>query len=77
MKKLICLLTLVMLVSGCATIYQHPTKTAEDFERDQYECEMLATRYTADMGFSGNPLIIAGEMKRCLQKKYGWTPVQK
>ena len=62
---------------GCATIYTHPTKNAQDFERDKYECELIAKQTVGDMGYGHNPLIEAGEIKRCLKFKYGWTPIKK
>ena len=62
----------VFVLGGCATTYCHPTKTAADFERDKYDCEGVGVQRTHQWGLSGNPLIIADEMKRCLEIKHGW-----
>lgn len=76
MKKFL-ILILVGLLYGCATTYTHPTKTQEDFTRDKYECEQIATQYAANYGASGNPLIIADETNRCLEQKFGWQRCKK
>ena len=70
--KIIYLLFIVLLLQGCQTIYIHPSKTQEDFARDKYECEQIATQYSANYNAQGNPFIIAGEIKRCLEQKFGW-----
>lgn len=76
MKTLRCVLAIVMVFSfiGCATTtFMHPTKTAQDFERDKYDCTQEAVRYADAMGASGNPLIISEQIDACMQAKYGWT----
>lgn len=73
MKKIFFLL-LVFLISGCATIWTHPTKTSADFNRDYYKCERIATEATENWGYPGNPFIIANEIKKCLQMECGWQP---
>jgi hypothetical protein len=55
-------------------MYTHPTKTQEDFIRDKYECEQIATQYSANYNAQGNPFIIIEQTKRCLQEKFGWQP---
>lgn len=61
------------LLTGCTPkLFVHDNKNAGDFERDKYECQMIATQYTANLGFAGNPLIIADQIERCLTLKYGW-----
>jgi len=65
----------LVLQIGCAqTRFCHPTKSAADFEREKYDCENIAYQKASDFGAKGNPLIIADEIKRCLQLKYGWRP---
>ena len=63
----------LMFLGGCASkVFVHDTKSAEQFERDRYDCQMVATQYTANLGFAGNPLIIRDETAKCLTIKYGW-----
>lgn len=69
-------LLLLLAINGCApTVFVHPTKNNEDFERDKYECEKIAEQSAANWGSRGNPFMIANEMKRCLQLKFGWRPM--
>ena len=65
-------LFIILLLQGCQTIYTHPSKGPEDFTRDKYECEQIATQFSANYGAQGNPLIINDEIKRCLEQKFGW-----
>lgn len=70
-KILVSMLAVGML--GCAPrVFVHSSKNAQDFERDKYDCQQTATQYTANLGFAGNPLIIADEIEKCLTIKYGW-----
>jgi len=64
------------LLQGCQTLYMHPTKNQDDFVRDQYECEQIATQFSANYGAQGNPFIISNEIKRCLEQKFGWQRCQ-
>jgi hypothetical protein len=65
-----------LFLAGCAPrLYTHPTKNAQDFERDKRECMDIAALTAAKWGSPGNPLIISKETKDCLQLKFGWTPV--
>ena len=74
MHTMILSLLLALIYSGCATtLYSHPTKPAEDFEKDKYDCELTAAQYAANMGAPGNPFTIARETKRCIEVKHGWT----
>jgi outer membrane biogenesis lipoprotein LolB len=73
-KTLLVVLALIML-TGCApTMYCHPTKDASQFESDKYNCENIGFAKAHQFGASGNPFIIADEMRRCLQLKHGWKP---
>jgi len=70
----ILLLSVIGLLFSCAGgYYCHPTKTAQDFERDKYDCEGIGVQRAHQWGFSGNPFIISDEMERCLMIKHGWT----
>jgi hypothetical protein len=66
-----------LFLGGCTpTVFVHPTKNAADFERDKYECSLVATQFAANFGASGDPIMILGEMKRCLEFRYGWKPLK-
>lgn len=63
----------IILACSCATArYSHPTKTAEDFRKDNYECDKIAEQSAADWGSPGNPLMIIKERRRCMEEKMGW-----
>lgn len=74
------LIPLLLFLVSCTPLaysqYTHPTKNAQDFERDKYECRLIAEQSAANWGAAGNPMIIADEMRKCLQIKYGWIPVE-
>lgn len=72
---LFCLL-LMFAVTACApTVYTHPTKTSEDFERDKYKCTKIAEQIACNnWKMCGNPFIIKDELNKCLQMKFGWRP---
>ena len=77
MKYFFICIFLILFIGGCQTTsYKHPTKEAQDFERDKYQCEKIAKRLAADAGYSDNPVVISKELKRCLKLKFGWTPVE-
>jgi hypothetical protein len=76
MRKLV-IGVLVAGVFGCAPkVYTHPTKNAQDFERDKYQCEKIAEQSAANTGAKGNPFIIVQEQQRCLELQMGWVPQQ-
>lgn len=50
MKTLLLVLTLLMFAVGCATTYDHPSKGAQEFERDKLECERFARQSLAARG---------------------------
>jgi len=67
-----------VLIVGCTPkIFIHETKNAQDFERDRYDCQLVATQYTANMGDAGNPIIIRQEIQNCLENKHGWREQSK
>lgn len=74
MKKLLILIILAILLSGCTTTMVHPTKEASEFQRDKSSCEYEAMR-SVPMSASPNPFEIAfGRQeitKACLGQK-GW-----
>lgn len=64
MKKylllLLALVSLLIILGGCAQrLYYHPTKNAQDFERDKYECSIIANNIAGQWKTDGipNPLI--------------------
>ncbi len=78
MFRLVIVTTTFLFLSSCTKVYYtHPWKTPEDFERDKYECEKIAEQSAAAVGASGNIPYIVMEVKRCLELKYGWKPVEK
>jgi len=50
MKTLLSVLILLMLVMGCTTVYNHPTKSPQEFEQDRLECEQFAKQSLAARG---------------------------
>jgi hypothetical protein len=49
-KRAFWLLFLAVLLAACATTYRHPTKTANDFEKDRQECQLIARKALAAKG---------------------------
>ena len=71
-SALTCIMT-ALLLNGCAQrVFLHDSKGPNDFAREKYDCELIATQYTANMGFAGNPFIVAEQIERCMSTKYGW-----
>ena len=67
---------LAVLLTGCATTnWTHPNKTAQDFERDKYDCQQTATQYAANLGFNGNPIIVSDQYHKCMVSN-GYIPVR-
>jgi hypothetical protein len=50
MKVLLSVLILLMFAWGCATTYDHPSKSAQAFEQDRLECEQVARQSLAAQG---------------------------
>jgi hypothetical protein len=75
MNRMILGIIFALGFTACAPkIYTHPTKSSYDFDRDKYECEQAASQYSANWGAPGNPFIIAEQIQRCLELKFGWVP---
>jgi hypothetical protein len=78
MKKIMLAFLSLALLAGCAPkMFVHDTKNSQDFERDKYDCEQIATQLVANRGYSTtsfgtNPLMIRDETIKCLKFKYGW-----
>ena len=76
MKKWLILLVAVFGFVGCGNrLYVHPTKTAQDLEREEYVCRKEFPIYAVNMGFA--PVIHVttnSEMDECLRAR-GW-PLQ-
>ena len=69
-------------LSGCGVAryrFIHPEKTASDYERDHYECGLVAREATEDIEFADNPLVrgpAAGkEFADCMKYRYGWSKI--
>lgn len=76
MKKYLLILCLVSLMSACARMaLTHPYKNASDFERDKYECRLVAEQSASNQGYGNNVFLIANEINTCLQMRYGWEPM--
>ncbi len=74
MKKLLILIVLALLLSGCTTTMVHPSKSASDFQRDKSSCEYEAMR-SVPMSASQNPFDIAfgrQEITRACLGEKGW-----
>lgn len=64
----------VLSVAACApTVYNHPSKTQADYNRDLYDCEQSASAKTRNDGFGNNPLITGDNIRDCMVRKYGYS----
>lgn len=72
MKKLILLAT-VLVLAGCAgqRVWTKPGATAQDFERDKWECQAQAGQTSAGMGDLGNAWLVKDLTMDCLRMR-GW-----
>lgn len=74
-KVVFVMIFLFIATIGCArTLYTHPTKNQQDFERDRYKCRLIAEQSAANWGSPGNVFMIVEETKRCLEFQYEWQP---
>jgi hypothetical protein len=53
MKTLLSVLILLIFLLGCTTVYNHPTKSPQEFEKDRLECEHVAKQILAAQGIDG------------------------
>jgi hypothetical protein len=73
MKRFFLYTLAFLFLAGCAPrLYCHPSKVAEDFEREKYDCEKVAEQSAANWGVKGGVYFIVKEMDRCLKSRYGW-----
>ena len=72
-RTLTALVTLAML-TGCTTTvsWNHPTKDEEQFTQERYDCIKDGEQYAANLGFNGNPMIVANRARECMAVK-GYT----
>jgi hypothetical protein len=66
----------VLSVAGCATsgTWLNNSKTPEQAQVDNYECRRDGEQYAENLGFGGNPLIVADRARECLRVRgYAWT----
>lgn len=40
----------MLLIAGCTTTYNHPTRSAAQFEQDRAECEQIVIQAMAAQG---------------------------
>ncbi len=74
MKKIVLLAGILFLVGGCVGgTYRHPNKTQQEFEKDKYECMLIAEQSAANWGSRGNIFMISRDMDQCLKLKFGYT----
>jgi hypothetical protein len=75
MKLLI--VAICLSLTGCAAQgrWINQSKTDEQAKVDYYECRRDGEQYAANLGFNGNPLIIADRTAECAKVRgYVWTP---
>ena len=59
---------------GCGKqLYVHPSKTARDLERDEYDCRKEFPIYATNMGFAPVIHVTTDGIDDCLRAR-GWTP---
>jgi hypothetical protein len=66
MKRLILVVPLALILSGCTHYFVHPTKKPAEFSKDKAECEKIADRESARRGTRP-----CDEAEKCLMGK-GW-----
>jgi uncharacterized lipoprotein YmbA len=68
MRAAIC----ALLLAGCATTYQHETKSPQEFQVDAFECQRIAHATIRGPDFA-DELNRNALVDRCMQAK-GWRP---
>ena len=66
MKRMLLIVPLIALLTGCAHYYSKPGMTAAGFSRDKRDCERIAGQAAAL-----NNTRVCDEVERCLTAK-GW-----
>lgn len=66
MRHMLVFALLAVFLGGCATYYNHPTKSTADFNRDKRACQRTAERTAERKGTR-----VCDEVDRCLLSK-GW-----
>ena len=66
MKRMLLIVPLVTLLTGCAHYYSKPGMTAAGFSRDKRDCERIAGQAA-----TLNNTRVCDEVERCLAAK-GW-----
>ena len=62
-------------LAGCVTpgVWYNANKTQEQAEMDGYQCRADGEQYAANLGFNGNPLIVADRFRDCMKVRgYVW-----
>ena len=79
MIKSILLSAVFFCLLTCCTVFQHPTKTQEDLDRERKECEQYVSSNPdpnqtcpADTGCC----VTCEAVKRCLEEQKGWKRVK-
>lgn len=75
-NKLILALLPLFFIVGCGAKYCHQYKSLRDFEKDKYECSLVAQQVAAQWGMQGNPFVLADEMDKCMRYRYDWYKCQ-
>ncbi len=76
MRKWLIVLVIVFAFVGCGKrLYVHPTKTAQEFEREKYECQNESAAYARNMGFDPVIHAMSGGIVECLQAR-GWVEMK-
>jgi hypothetical protein len=72
----------VFLLAGCAATgyrFTHPTKSAQDYEKDRYECGLIVRQVVSQARTHNNPLVegpmATREFAACMKHRYGWDRV--
>jgi hypothetical protein len=67
MKRLLLIMPLIAVLTGCTAHYIQPGKSAADFNRDKRYCQGIAEREAARKGTR-----VCDEIDRCLVNTKGW-----
>lgn len=67
-RTLSTLATLAILTSCTTTnLWNHPTNDEAQFTQDRYVCIKDGEQHAANLGFNGNPMIVADRARECMQ----------